>query len=386
MPDPALIPSSVKGANVSDLSRTLKESWTLVEARQDKTGQPVLRPDVPGQSAAPWTSSRLQMDESRSRPARLDHHGHPEHRRPRPAGRLPGGPGPRPPQIPRKHAEHYDLFGRAIRQSLRDLAEGQWCDEYDDAWREAYGILAGQDAGRRRGADRAGAGGTPRLSATSGAGRDTSRVFNLPSRWSRCRNKAGQHVSVECGYHAAAVAPRTRWPTRPAGRAMMEFHVRATGAGWVFGCPGPPAQARRHAQAGLTDGRDDRGPEVHEGTSCCVAGGTGLAPVKAIVQELTRFNRTRWVHVFVGARNEEGLYDLADLVRLAARYPWLVGVVPACSNTHRVRRRAREGLRRAGPVRSVARQTTSSSPARPYGQGDPAPAGRDADTGQPDQI
>jgi NAD(P)H-flavin reductase len=63
-----------------------------------------------------------------------------------------------------------------------------------------------------------------------------------------------------------------------------------------------------------------------------VAGGTGLAPIKAIVQELTRFNRTRWVHVFVGARNEDGLYDLADLARLAARYPWL-SLVPACSNS-----------------------------------------------------
>jgi len=64
----------------------------------------------------------------------------------------------------------------------------------------------------------------------------------------------------------------------------------------------------------------------------CVAGGTGLAPIKAIVQELTRFNRTRWVHVFVGARAEDDLYDLADLARLAARYPWL-SVVPACSAT-----------------------------------------------------
>ena len=63
----------------------------------------------------------------------------------------------------------------------------------------------------------------------------------------------------------------------------------------------------------------------------CVAGGTGLAPIKALIEELTRSNRTRWVHVFFGARNRDDLYDLACLNRLAARYPWL-SVVAACSD------------------------------------------------------
>ena len=62
-----------------------------------------------------------------------------------------------------------------------------------------------------------------------------------------------------------------------------------------------------------------------------VAGGTGLAPIKSLLEELTRYNRTRWVHVFFGAKNREDLYDLADLNRLAARYPWL-SVVTACSD------------------------------------------------------
>jgi NAD(P)H-flavin reductase len=61
-----------------------------------------------------------------------------------------------------------------------------------------------------------------------------------------------------------------------------------------------------------------------------VCGGTGLAPIKSLLEELTRYNRTRWVHVFFGARIREDLYDLAELNRLAARYPWL-SVVTACS-------------------------------------------------------
>jgi len=63
----------------------------------------------------------------------------------------------------------------------------------------------------------------------------------------------------------------------------------------------------------------------------CVAGGTGLAPIKSLVEELTRYNRTRWVHVFIGARDRDDLYDLPALAHLAARYPWL-SVVTACSD------------------------------------------------------
>jgi NAD(P)H-flavin reductase len=55
----------------------------------------------------------------------------------------------------------------------------------------------------------------------------------------------------------------------------------------------------------------------------CVAGGTGLAPIKALIEEMTRANRTRWVHVVFGAKDRDDLYDLACLNRLAARYPWL---------------------------------------------------------------
>jgi NAD(P)H-flavin reductase len=55
----------------------------------------------------------------------------------------------------------------------------------------------------------------------------------------------------------------------------------------------------------------------------CVAGGTGLAPVKAIVDELSRYNKTRWVYLFRGARHREDLYDKAHLAELAGRHPWL---------------------------------------------------------------
>ena len=62
-----------------------------------------------------------------------------------------------------------------------------------------------------------------------------------------------------------------------------------------------------------------------------VAGGTGLAPIKAIVEQLAERHRPPRVHLFLGARRAEGLYDLPDLEKMAARWPWLT-VVPAVSD------------------------------------------------------
>jgi NAD(P)H-flavin reductase len=54
-----------------------------------------------------------------------------------------------------------------------------------------------------------------------------------------------------------------------------------------------------------------------------VAGGMGLAPLKAIVDSVARTGPTRRVDLFVGARIEEQLYDRADLERLAKEHNWL---------------------------------------------------------------
>jgi NAD(P)H-flavin reductase len=62
-----------------------------------------------------------------------------------------------------------------------------------------------------------------------------------------------------------------------------------------------------------------------------VTGGTGLAPVKALLDELVRYNRTRWVHLFRGERRRDGFYDRAHLDRIAEQYPWLT-IVRAVSD------------------------------------------------------
>ena len=62
----------------------------------------------------------------------------------------------------------------------------------------------------------------------------------------------------------------------------------------------------------------------------CVAGGTGLAPIKAMVDGMARWNTARRVTVFFGARRAGDLYDLDALHQLAAVNRWLT-VVPVVS-------------------------------------------------------
>src|SRR6202044_3657442 len=50
----------------------------------------------------------------------------------------------------------------------------------------------------------------------------------------------------------------------------------------------------------------------------CVAGGTGLSPVKAIIEQAVRESSVtrRRIYLYYGARRREELYDLPDLWRL----------------------------------------------------------------------
>jgi NAD(P)H-flavin reductase/hemoglobin-like flavoprotein len=309
---------------MGDLARLLKESWTLVEEHQDRVAgyfyariflsYPDLRDLFP-----------VHMDVQRSRllgaivtavqtlddPEKFDAY---------------------LKQLGRDHRkfhvepEHYEVVGGALIEAMRTHAGEQWGVEYDQAWADAYAVIASR--------------------MLAGAEADTNPPYwhaEVVAHERRAKDiavftvqpmqqldfRAGQYVSIEC----AKFQPRL-WRTYSVANAprkdnTLEFHVRAIGAGWVSSALVRRLQAgdmiRLAAPMGsmTLDRRSTR-------DAVFVAGGTGLAPIKSLLEELTRYNRTRWVHVFVGARNREDLYDLADLNRLAARYPWL-SVVAACS-------------------------------------------------------
>jgi NAD(P)H-flavin reductase len=131
----------------------------------------------------------------------------------------------------------------------------------------------------------------------------------------------GQSISLECEqrprlwrYYSPANAPR------PDG--VMELHVKARDGG--------PVSSALVRQVDVGDVLRLGPPLGHLGLDnasdrdlLLVAGGMGLAPLKALIDQVARFGPKRRVDLFVGARIEDQLYDRADLDRLAAENPWL---------------------------------------------------------------
>jgi NAD(P)H-flavin reductase/truncated hemoglobin YjbI len=309
---------------MSDLSRLLKESWSLVEDRQDKVAgyfyarmflsHPQLRDLFPVQMDVQRTrllGAIVTAIQSVEDPERSNEY----------LGCL--GRDHRKFQVT---PEHYADVGTALLEALRNFAGEQWSLEYDQAWRDAYQTISERMiAGAEAESD------PPLWHAEVLTHERRSRdiaVFTCRPM-EPLRYRAGQYVSVECGYQ-----PRL-WRTfsianAPRDSGELDFHVRALGGtGWVSGAlvrrlkPGDMIRLAAPMGSMTLDRKSTR-------DIVCVAGGTGLAPIKALIQEITRYNRTRWVHLFVGARNRDDLYDLDELNALAATYPWL-SVIPACS-------------------------------------------------------
>ena len=131
----------------------------------------------------------------------------------------------------------------------------------------------------------------------------------------------GQSISLESElrprlwrYYSPANAPR------PDG--TLEIHVKARDGGPVSSALARQVQIGDVLRLGPPLGQlmltKDSDRDL-----LLVAGGMGLAPLKALVDQVARFGPARRVDLFVGARIEDQLYDRADLDRLAAENPWL---------------------------------------------------------------
>jgi NAD(P)H-flavin reductase/hemoglobin-like flavoprotein len=134
----------------------------------------------------------------------------------------------------------------------------------------------------------------------------------------------GQYISVQV----------PKWPrvwrkfsiaNAPRENGLLDIHVRAVPAGLVS------TALVSHSGTGdivtLAAARGDlRVPADPDHDIVCVAGGTGLAPVKAIVEAVIgagRPGKRRSVTLYVGARRSSELYDLRDLATLRLAYPAL---------------------------------------------------------------
>jgi NAD(P)H-flavin reductase/hemoglobin-like flavoprotein len=142
------------------------------------------------------------------------------------------------------------------------------------------------------------------------------------------------------GQYLAVQVPR--WPrvwrnfsiaNAPRENGLIDLHVRGVRGGMVSGSlvhntrPGDTlllGQACGEMTASAGQGRD----------LLCIAGGTGLAPIKAIIEGVINASqpgRRRKIVLYFGARTEEDLYDLPDLRVLEWIYSPLT-VIPVVSH------------------------------------------------------
>jgi NAD(P)H-flavin reductase len=115
---------------------------------------------------------------------------------------------------------------------------------------------------------------------------------------------------------------------RPDG--LIEFHVRLIDGGAVSMVLTSSAIAGTELRLGPPVGALTLSQPLSGRDLLLVAGSTGLAPLKAILDQVAAVQRPPKVQLFFGARNAHGLYDLDSLEKMAAQHSWLT-VTPAVS-------------------------------------------------------
>ncbi|MCM6777303.1 FAD-binding oxidoreductase [Nocardia sp. CDC159] len=135
---------------------------------------------------------------------------------------------------------------------------------------------------------------------------------------------AGQSVEVQVPQHPG-LRRRLSPALPPSLDGKLEFHVRTVPGGWCSGsivADTRPGDEWRISDPGGWLSVDDWATDV-----VMIAGGTGLAPLRALLLELARRPEPPRTHLFVGGRSPRDLYASDMLYLLAGDMPWLT-VVP----------------------------------------------------------
>lgn len=119
----------------------------------------------------------------------------------------------------------------------------------------------------------------------------------------------------------------------PGRDCVLEFHVRTVPGGWVSRAIVSHARVGDVWRIGPPMGQMTLDPRSRADL-LMVVGGTGLAPARAIVEQLVHEGTDRKVCLFLGGRTWDDLYDVESLRRMAQENPWLT-VVPVVEDDGR---------------------------------------------------
>jgi NAD(P)H-flavin reductase/hemoglobin-like flavoprotein len=223
-------------------------------------------------------------------------------------------------------AEHYEILGRALIGALRQHSDF-WVPELDAAWVKAYATMsAAMQRGAQEAATREPAWWRGEVVAHERRSDDLAVLLLRTDR--PYDYEPGQYASIETPYRPRSWRTYSM-ATAPSPDGLLEFHVRALSHGWVSGPLVWRAQVGDVLRLGAPMGEMQIDQDSRRDL-LLVAGGTGLAPLKAVIDGMSRWNTSRRVTLFFGARRTGDLYDMGPLYRMSAVNQWL-SVVPVVS-------------------------------------------------------
>ncbi|MFB7411840.1 MULTISPECIES: globin domain-containing protein [unclassified Streptomyces] len=218
------------------------------------------------------------------------------------------------------HSAHYPAVGEALIGALTRYATTTWDEETQAAWVRTYTTIS-QIMIDAAAEDERSAPAWWQAEVVSHDLRtpDIAVVTLRPDQ--PYPFLAGQYTTLETPWwpriwrhYSFASAPR------PDG--LLSLHVKAVPAGWVSNAlvhrarPGDVLRLGPPAGSMTVDHDTDTG-------LLCVGGGTGIAPIKALVEDVAEHGDRRPVDVFYGARSGHDLYDVDTMLRLQKTFPWL---------------------------------------------------------------
>jgi len=234
-------------------------------------------------------------------------------------------------------AAHYPAVGEALLTTLRHFSGDSWTQQLHDDWAAAYGIVAGAMVAAANKVDES----EPPWWDAEIIDVDR-RTFDIAVLKVRTDSPhpfvAGQSISVE----PTTKRPR-EWrfytPANAPGALEIELHARLVDGGPVSTALVRSAAAGDKLRLGPPFGRMTLDPQSRR-PLLLVAGSTGLAPLKAIIDQVARDGGRR-THLYFGARSVREIYDRKDLEALGERYSWLTVVIAVSDD---IRWKGKRGL------------------------------------------
>ncbi|MFI6336155.1 globin domain-containing protein [Streptomyces sp. NPDC050535] len=216
--------------------------------------------------------------------------------------------------------EHYPAVGECLIGSLSRFASASWDAETEAAWVRTYTTIsqvmidaAAQDELR------APAWWYAEVVAHELRTPDIAVITVRPDQ--PYPFLAGQYTSLETPWWPR-IWRHYSFASAPRSDGLLSFHVKAVPAGWVSNAlvhrarPGDNVRLGPPAGSMTVDHTTDSG-------LLCLGGGTGIAPIKALVEDVAEHGERRPVEVFYGARTDHDLYDIDTMLRLQQSHPWL---------------------------------------------------------------